>query len=73
MTGCWPSEAVCDRIVQRVKGQLASWLSLRICLSKARAGTLQLSPSLPDRQLADVVLQLGLQNVLALLGAQHQS
>jgi len=42
-------------------------------LSKARAGTLQLSPSLPDRQLADVVLQLGLQNVLALLGAQHQS
>jgi hypothetical protein len=57
MTGCWPSEAVGDRIVRRVEGQLASWLSLRICLSKARAGTLQLSRSMADRQLGDVLQQ----------------
>ena len=36
-------------------------------------GTLQLSRSLADRQLANAVLQQGLQNVLALLGAERQS
>jgi TetR/AcrR family transcriptional regulator, transcriptional repressor for nem operon len=36
-------------------------------------GTLQLSRSLADRQLADAVLEQGLQNVLALLGAERQS
>ena len=36
-------------------------------------GTLQLSRSLPDRQLANAVLQQGHQNVLALLGAERQS
>ena len=36
-------------------------------------GTLQLSRSLADRPLANAVLQQGLQNVLALLGAERQS
>ena len=35
-------------------------------------GTLQLSRALADRQLADQVLEQGLQNALALLGAEHQ-
>jgi TetR/AcrR family transcriptional regulator, transcriptional repressor for nem operon len=36
-------------------------------------GTLQLSRSLADRQLVDAVLEQGLQNVLALVGAERQS
>jgi hypothetical protein len=36
-------------------------------------GTLQLSRALADRRLADQVLEQGIQNALALLGAQHQS
>ena len=36
-------------------------------------GTLQLSRSLADRQLADAVLEQGLQNALALLGPEGQS
>src|SRR5438067_13113180 len=36
-------------------------------------GMLQLSRALADRQLADEVLEQGLQNALALLGAEHQS
>ena len=36
-------------------------------------GTLQLSRSLADRQLADAVLEQGLQNALALLGPERQS
>jgi AcrR family transcriptional regulator len=35
-------------------------------------GTLQLSRALVDRQLADEVLERGIQNALALLGAEHQ-
>src|SRR5438034_11435264 len=35
-------------------------------------GTLQLSRALADRQLADDVLDQGIQNALALLGAEHQ-
>ena len=36
-------------------------------------GTLQLSRALADRQLANAVLEQGLQNALALLGAERQS
>jgi len=36
-------------------------------------GTLQISRALAGRQLADEVLEQGLQNALALLGAEHQS
>jgi hypothetical protein len=36
------------------------------------AGTLQLSRALADRQLADEVLDQGIQNALALLGAGQQ-
>jgi AcrR family transcriptional regulator len=36
-------------------------------------GTLQLSRALADRRLADQVLEQGIQDALALLGAQHQS
>jgi len=36
-------------------------------------GTLQLSRALADRQLADEVLEQGIQNALTLLGAEHQS
>ena len=36
-------------------------------------GTLQLSRALADRRLADEVLEQGIQNVLALLGAEHAS
>ena len=36
-------------------------------------GTLQLSRALADRQLADEVLEQGIQNALALLGAKQQS
>jgi TetR/AcrR family transcriptional regulator, transcriptional repressor for nem operon len=35
-------------------------------------GTLQLSRALADRQLADEVLEQGVQNALALLGATQQ-
>ena len=37
------------------------------------AGTLQLSRALADRQLADEVLEQGIQNALTLLGAGHHS
>src|SRR5438477_549792 len=36
-------------------------------------GTLQLSRALADRQLADEVLEQGIQNALALLGAEHSA
>jgi len=36
-------------------------------------GTLQLSRALADRELADEVLEQGIQNILALLDAEHQS
>ena len=36
-------------------------------------GTLQLSRALADKQLADEVLEQGVQNALALLGAEQQS
>ncbi len=36
-------------------------------------GTLQVSRALADRQLADQVLEQGIQNALALLGAEHPS
>ena len=37
-------------------------------------GTLQLSRALSDRELADTVLEQGIQNALALLlGAEHQN
>ena len=36
-------------------------------------GTLQLSRALADRQLADEVLEQGIQNALALLGVEHPS
>jgi hypothetical protein len=36
-------------------------------------GTLQVSRALADRQLADEVLEQGVQNALALLGAEHQT
>jgi TetR/AcrR family transcriptional regulator, transcriptional repressor for nem operon len=36
------------------------------------AGTLQLSRALSDRQLADEVLEQGIQNALTLLGAEHK-
>jgi TetR/AcrR family transcriptional repressor of nem operon len=36
-------------------------------------GTLQVSRALADRQLADEVLEQGIQNALALLGAEHQT
>ena len=36
-------------------------------------GTLQLSRALDDRQLADEVLEQGIQNALALLGPEQQS
>jgi hypothetical protein len=36
-------------------------------------GTLQLSRALADQQLADQVLEEGLQNALVLLGAEHQT
>jgi AcrR family transcriptional regulator len=36
-------------------------------------GTLQLSRALADRQFADEVLEQGIQNALALIGAEHQS
>jgi TetR/AcrR family transcriptional regulator, transcriptional repressor for nem operon len=35
-------------------------------------GTLQLSRALADRQLADEVLEQGIENALALLGAEQQ-
>jgi TetR/AcrR family transcriptional repressor of nem operon len=35
-------------------------------------GTLQVSRALADRQLADEVLEQGIQGALALLGAEHQ-
>ena len=37
------------------------------------AGTLQLSRALADRQLADDVLEQGIQNALALLDAEQHS
>ena len=36
-------------------------------------GTLQVSRALADRDLADAVLEQGIHNALALLGAEHQS
>jgi TetR/AcrR family transcriptional regulator, transcriptional repressor for nem operon len=44
-----------------------------LCLFATMVGTLQLSRALADRQLADAVLDQGIQNVLELLDADEQS
>ena len=50
---------------QSVRAQTLSIYALMV-------GTLQLSRALADRQLADVVLEQGIQSALTLLGAEGQ-
>jgi len=48
-------------------------LGLGLSVFALLVGTLQFSRALADRQLADAVLEQGIQHALALLGAAHPS
>jgi TetR/AcrR family transcriptional repressor of nem operon len=65
--------AVIDDIIDRLDtGDQPSARAKTLSVFALMVGTLQLSRALADRQLADAVLDQGLQNALALLGAAQQ-
>ena len=66
--------AVIDDIAARLApGNSASARAKTLSVFALMTGTLQLSRALADRELADQVLDQGIQSVLTLLGAEHQS
>ena len=66
--------AVIDDIAARVAPEDPQSARVKmLSVFAVMVGTLQLSRSLADRQLADAVLEQGLQNALALLGPEGQS
>jgi TetR/AcrR family transcriptional regulator, transcriptional repressor for nem operon len=65
--------AVIDDIAARLApGDSASARAKTLSVFALMTGTLQLSRALADSQLADEVLEQGIQNALALLGAEQQ-
>jgi len=66
--------AVIDDVAARLAPDDQQWARAKtLSVFAMMVGTLQLSRALADRQLADEVLEQGIQNSLALLGAEHQS
>ena len=65
--------AVIDDVAARLGSNDPSWARMKtLSVFALMAGTLQLSRALADRQLADEVLEQGIQNALALLDAGQQ-
>ena len=66
--------AVIDDIAARLPSDDPNWARMKtLSVFALMVGTLQVSRALADRQLADEVLEHGIQNALALLGAEQQS
>ena len=63
-----------DDIAARLASDDPNWARMKtLSVFALMVGTLQVSRALADRQLADEVLEHGIQNALALLGAEQQS
>ena len=66
--------AVIDDIAARMASDDPNWARMKtLSVFALMVGTLQVSRALADRQLADEVLEQGIHNALALLGAEHPS
>src|SRR5881397_2410699 len=66
--------AVIDDIAARLASDDPNWARMKtLGVFALMVGTLQVSRALADRQLADEVLEQGIQNALALLGVAHPS
>jgi len=66
--------AVIDDVAARLAANDPKWARMKtLSIFALMVGTLQVSRALADRQLADEVLEQGIQNALALLGAEHPS
>jgi TetR/AcrR family transcriptional repressor of nem operon len=66
--------AVIDDVAARLASDDPSWARMKtLSVFALMVGTLQVSRALADRKLADEVLEHGIQNALALLGAEHPS
>jgi AcrR family transcriptional regulator len=65
---------VIDDVAARLASDDPSWARMKtLSVFALMVGTLQVSRALADRKLADEVLEQGIQNALALLGAEHPS
>ncbi len=65
---------VIDDVAARLASDDPNWARMNtLSVFALMVGTLQVSRALADRQLADEVLEQGIQNALALLGAEHPS
>jgi AcrR family transcriptional regulator len=65
---------VIDDVAARLASDDPSWARMKtLSVFALMVGTLQVSRALADRKLADEVLEHGIQNALALLGAEHPS
>jgi AcrR family transcriptional regulator len=63
---------VIDDVAARLASDDPSWARMKtLSVFALMVGTLQVSRALADRKLADEVLEHGIQNALALLGAEH--
>ena len=69
-------DLVATTVADQLRAQRASFSALapgHAGVEQYVVGTLQLSRVLADQQLADQVLEEGIQNALVLLGAEHQT
>src|SRR5437660_12693418 len=65
---------VIDDVAARLASDDPNWARMKtLSVFALMVGTLQVSRALADRRLADEVLEHGIQNALALLGAEHPS
>ena len=65
---------VIDDVAARLVSDDPNWARMKaLSVFALMVGTLQVSRALANRQLADEVLEQGIQNALALLGAEHPS
>ena len=63
---------VIDDIAARLASDDPNWARMKtLSVFALMVGTLQVSRALANRQLADEILEQGIQNALALLGAEH--
>ena len=65
---------VIDDVAARLSSDDPNWARMKtLSVFALMVGTLQVSRALANRQLADEVLEQGIQNALALLGAEQPS
>jgi len=66
--------AVIDDVAARLESDDPNWARMKtLSVFALMVGALQVSRAIADRQLADEVLEQGIQNALALLGVAHPS